>query len=120
MITYREVAELLAYLSRLNPAMRIVEGQALAWHDQLAEYPAADVMAAARKVGGEQVWVAVADIRAQVKRIRADRLRGVNIHALVQIDQSTDPIAYQLEYRRLTNEVASGIRDARGELEAGS
>jgi hypothetical protein len=116
-ITFEETVALLAYLSRLNPAMRLVDGMAKAWHDQLAEFTAAEVEAAARRVGGEQTWVGVADLRQACKAARTARLEAAgDLYRLVQRD--IDDPGYHAEYQRIRREVSMGIRTGH-ELEAG-
>lgn len=118
MITWDETQEILLYLSRLNPAMKVVPGMSDAWHDQLQDFNCDEVRAAARLVGGMQTWVGVAEIRAACKRARAQRIRDAgSIYALVQADPD-DEAAYQREYQRLHREIACGIRNPRGQLEA--
>lgn len=119
MTTWDQTQEILLYLSRLNPAMKIVPGMTDAWFDQLQEYDPGEVQAAARLVGGRQTWVGVADLRAACKLARRDRIRAArNIHALVQADRD-DTAACLAEYQRLVREIASGRRSAAGELETG-
>lgn len=115
-MTFEETQEILAYLTRLNPAMRAVDGMSEAWFDQFREYSYAEVQAAARLVGGEQTWVGVADLRAACKRARAERLRAAgSLEKLIKADPE-DMAAWHAERQQLTADIASGRRNARGEL----
>jgi hypothetical protein len=117
-VTWDETAALLAYLTRLNPAMRVVEGMVDAWHGQLAEFDAHEVEIVARRIGGEQTWVGVADIKQACKRARSDRLsKAGDLYALVDVDPS-DALAYHAAYLKVRAEVASGRRTV-AELEVG-
>lgn len=119
MTTWDQTQEILLYLSRLNPAMKIVSGMTDAWHDQLQEFDAGEVQAAARLVGGRQTWVGVAELRTACKLARRERIRAAgNIHALVQADRD-DVAACHREYQTLVAEIASGRRSPAGELETG-
>lgn len=61
-MTRAETVRLLAFLAAVNPAMRVEEGTAEAWHLVLAQAPANPVMEAARRLVTTQRWVAVCDV----------------------------------------------------------
>ena len=108
MVTIDEIDEVLLYLSRMSPAMKIVPGMSFAWHEALDDQTAADVWTAAKYLAKRQTFVGVADIRGMCKRLRSDRLKAAgNIYALVQADPE-DTHAYQAEYQRLHAEIAAG------------
>lgn len=115
-MNWDETQEILLYLTRLNPAMKVVAGMTDAWYEQLSGFSAAEVQAAARLVGGEQTWVGVADLRAACKRARAERLRVARpIEQLIKADPE-DMAAWHAERAALTADIASGRRDANGHL----
>lgn len=73
-MTPSETVILTRYVAACCPQQAIDEYTPDAWHDLLADLDAADCRAAVAAVVKRQPFVAVAEIRAEVKRIRRDRI----------------------------------------------
>lgn len=73
-MTPKETVVLTRYVKACCPQQQIDEYTPDAWHELLADLDAADCRAAVAAVVKRQPFVAVAEIRAEVKRIRRDRL----------------------------------------------
>ena len=73
-MTPTEVVELTAFVSQASPSQKIDEFTSDAWYDLLDDIPFADGLAAAKRVARRQPYIAPADIRAEVRIIRRERL----------------------------------------------
>lgn len=103
----------------------VSELDAGAWHAALAAAGLADLelkdaeAAVIDHYSKTRDWLMPADVIGYCKRIRRERVAAAgSIEALITADPD-DPAAYAAERKRLTAEIASGRRNARGELEAG-
>jgi hypothetical protein len=73
-MTPRETVVLTRYVAACCPQQAIDEYTPDAWFDLLGDLDAADCTAAVREIGKRQPFIAPAEIRAEVKRQRRDRL----------------------------------------------
>ena len=73
-MTPHETLLLTRYVKACCPQQHIDEYTPDAWHDLLEDLDSADCRAAVAAIVKRQPFIAVADIRAEVKRIRRDRL----------------------------------------------
>jgi len=73
-MTHAETVALARYVKACCPQQAIDEYTPDAWHDLLGDLTLADARAAAGEVARRQPFVAPAEIRAEVRRIRAERL----------------------------------------------
>lgn len=73
-MTSEEAVILVAYVRACCPQQKFDEYTPDAWHDLLGDLTLSDCRAAARTIAQRQPFVAPAEIRAEVARIRADRI----------------------------------------------
>ena len=73
-----------------------------AWAMTMAEVSSDDATTAVRDLGRRQVFIAPADVIAEVRRLRAHRLEGLNdvIHALGSYPGDPDDVAGEQRWRR--------------------
>lgn len=103
---HQEAAVLCRYVRALCPQQKFDEYTPDAWHDVLAPWDLNDCRTAASNLSGKQVFIAPAEIIAEVKRIRAERLAN-----FVYDPPATDRDPNYLQrYRQQLEEVASGRR----------
>lgn len=73
-MTPEEAVILCRYVKAASPAQQVDEFTPTVWHDLLGDLRFEDAKEAVRDIAGRKPFVDPADIRAQVKRIRAKRL----------------------------------------------
>lgn len=108
-MTPTEAVLLTRYVEACCPQQRFDEYTADAWHDLLGDLDLQDCKEAAAEVARRQPFVAPAEIRAQVKRVRALRLKGF---VYVPTPGDDDPDIYLASVRAQRAAVASGRRAA--------
>jgi hypothetical protein len=105
------------YVKACCPQQQIDDYTPDAWHDVIGDLPLADCREAVKTVVDRQPFVAPAEIRAEVRRIRAARLHDFQY---VPVPGDDDPRVY-LEALRVQREaVASGLREPAPALPAGT
>jgi hypothetical protein len=80
-MTLSEAIDLIEYVHGICPQQAIAKTTPDAWHDILGDHDYVDCRAAARALGQRQVFIAPAEIRAEVQRIRNDRISAAVIDA---------------------------------------
>ncbi|MEU3605344.1 hypothetical protein AB0E83_07760 [Streptomyces sp. NPDC035033] len=103
-----ETAQLVALVAAVWPSMHLEDTTTDAWHLLLADLDVADVRAAVTRLGRERSRVDAADIRAEVRAIREERLAR-NPLPLPDSDPD-DPRRYRAELLELVTAIASGRR----------
>ncbi|GGY46585.1 zinc finger domain-containing protein [Streptomyces omiyaensis] len=103
-----ETAQLVALVAAMCPSMHLEDTTTDAWHLLLADLDVADVRAAVTRLGGQRSRIAAADIRAEVRAIREERLAR-NPLPLPDSDPD-DPVRYRAELLALVTAIASGRR----------
>ncbi|MFI1714944.1 hypothetical protein [Streptomyces litmocidini] len=103
-----ETAQLVALVAAMCPSMHLEDTTTDAWHLLLADLDVADVRAAVTRLGRERSRIAAADIRAEVRAIREERLAR-NPLPLPDSDPD-DPRRYRAELLDLVTAIASGQR----------
>jgi len=73
-MTPQEAVMLSGYVEQLCPQQRFNEYTGDAWADLMPEIRYVDALEAVKTLGAKQVFIAVAEIIAEVKRIRAKRI----------------------------------------------
>ncbi|MFB7900279.1 hypothetical protein ACFC1B_28615 [Streptomyces xiamenensis] len=104
-MTDEEIVILARYVRALCPAQKFDEYTPDAWSDVLRPYELADARAAAAAIARRQPWVAPAEIIAEVKRARGERLANF-VYEPVDRDESAEEFAQR--YRDGIRAVASG------------
>lgn len=97
-----EVAQLTDLIEAMCPAQKIGAQTAAAWHPLLVHVPLADALLAVRELGMRQSFISPADVIDTVRRIRADRLTGVDdlIDALGGYPGDPDDVTGEIAWRR--------------------
>jgi hypothetical protein len=91
------------------PQQKFEEYTADAWHELLADLRFVDVREAVRNLGRRQPFIGPADVRDEVRRVRAERIRALPTSALEPADVDPDDVdAYQAARRRLVEAAADG------------
>ncbi|MFB7248391.1 hypothetical protein CW362_20255 [Streptomyces populi] len=113
-----ETAQLVALVAAMCPSMHLEDTTTDAWHLLLADLDVADVRAAVIRLGRQRSDIAAADIRAEVRAIREERLAR-NPLPLPDSDPD-DPRRYRAELLSLVSAIASGQRVRRTPAAPGS
>lgn len=108
-MTPSEAVILARYVKACCPQQAFDEYTADAWHDLLRDLDLEDCKQAALTVARRQPFVAPAEIRAEVRRVRALRLKGF---VYVPTPGDDDPEIYLASVRAQRAAVASGRRAA--------
>jgi hypothetical protein len=126
-VTPTETVLLTEYIRACCPQQAIGEYTPDAWHDLLGDLSLADCKAAVADVAKRQPFVAPSEIRAEVKRIRFERIQDAGIPPVPR-ELLDDPAAYGAARRAAATAIADGqdpehamqavTRQARRELEA--
>lgn len=103
-----ETAQLVALVAAMCPSMHLEDATTDAWHLLLADLDVADVRAAVTRLGRQRSRIEAADIRAEVRAIREERLAR-NPLPLPDSDPD-DPRRYRAELLELVTAIASGRR----------
>ena len=106
-MTPQETVLLTAYVKACCPQQAIGEYTPDAWHDLLGDLELTDCREAVAAVAKRQPFVAPAEIRAEVKRIRADRLARTPLPA-PPAALADDPGKYQEAIQRGIQRIADG------------
>lgn len=108
-MTPAETARLVRLVQQACPAQRFEEGTPVLWHKMLDDLRYVDCQDAVIELGKRTVFMAPAEIRAEVRRIRAERLRAVPSSALEPADVNPNEVeAYQAARLRLIRSIADG------------
>lgn len=102
-MTPTEAVALTRYVKACCPQQVIDEFTPDAWHDLLGDLDANDCLAAVREVTKRQPFIAPAEIRAEVNRVRRDRLERQIV--------SPPPAAIADNPGQYRAELEAGIRD---------
>lgn len=105
----QETAVLCRYVRSLCPQQKFDEYTPDAWHDVLGEHHLDDARTAAARIARRQPFVAPAEIAAEIRTIRAERLDGF---MYVPQPDDDDPRRYLANVRAQRDAVASGLRPA--------
>lgn len=105
----KEAVALTRYVKACCPQQQIDDYTPQAWYGLLEDLDANDCQAAVTAIGQRQPFIAPAEIRDEVKRIRTDRLDGFQY---VPVDGDDDPKVYLAALREQRAAVASGQREA--------
>ncbi len=108
-MTPHETLLLTRYVKACCPQQHIDEYTPDAWHDLLADLDSADCRDAVAAIVKRQPFIAVADIRAEVKRIRRDRIEH-NPIAPPAPELTDEPGRYQAALQADVKRVADGFR----------
>lgn len=73
-MTRTEAVQLVALVASISPAMRIEDTTADAWHLVLDDLRLADCVEAVKRIARRERWIAPADIRAEVRVVRDERI----------------------------------------------
>jgi hypothetical protein len=107
-MTPKETVLLAAYVRACCPQQAMGEYTPDAWHDLLGDLPLDDCRAAAAAVARRQPFVSPSEIRAEVKRIREDRLARTPLPA-PDAALADEPGRYQRAVRASIRRVADGL-----------
>ena len=108
-MTPQETVLLTAYVKACCPQQAIGEYTPDAWHDLLGDLLFADCREAARNVGMRQPFIAPAEIRAEVREIRAERLRSAgDLEAMIPRELADNPVAYRDWLQKAHQAIADG------------
>jgi len=116
-MTPQETVLLAAYVKACCPQQAMGEYTPDAWHDLLGDLPLDDCRAAVAIVAKRQPFVAPAEMRAQVRKIREDRLARSPLPA-PSGDLADEPGRYQRIIQANVKRIADGM-DARRALGGG-
>jgi hypothetical protein len=108
-VTPSEAVALTRYVRACCPQQAIDKYTPDVWHDLLGDLPYADCEAAAAAVARRQPFVAPAEIRAEVRRIRDDRLAR-EIPAAPAAELADEPGRYRVELQAGITRIADGRR----------
>ncbi|MFI8305042.1 hypothetical protein ACIF80_16590 [Streptomyces sp. NPDC085927] len=107
-MTPAETAGLAALVAAMCPSMHLEESTTDAWHLLLADLDVADTREAVIRLGRTQSHIDAADIRAEVRAIREERLARDPL-PLPDTDPD-DPHRYRAELLAIVTAIASGQR----------
>lgn len=116
-MTPREAVMLCRYVKACCPQQQFDEYTPDAWHDLLGDLTLNDCREAVRNVAGRQPFVAPAEIRTEVRRLRGTRLDGFQY---VPVEGDDDPDVYLAAVRAQRAAVADGQREAAPAIAAGT
>lgn len=116
-MNHEETAVLCRYVKACCPQQAIDEFTPDAWHDLLGHLTLTDCRTAVANVAGRQPFVAPAEIRGEVRRIRSGRLEGFQY---VPVEGDKDPQVYLAALRAQRTAVADGRREAAPAIEGGT
>ena len=115
-----EAGKLCNAVRSLAPSQKFELDTDLVWAAVMSDVAYADAVQAVGRLGRRQTYIAPADIIAEVRTIRCERLDGVD--AITPEADPDDVRAYIAELRRIRADVANGRREvpkSAGALEAG-
>lgn len=111
-MTPTETVLLTEYVRACCPQQAISEYTPDAWHDLLGDLELADCKAAVQAVAKRQPFVAAAEIRAEVRRIRTDRLARTPLPA-PPAEAADHPGRYQRIIQANVERIAAGFDERR-------
>lgn len=104
-----EAVALCRYVKACCPQQAIDTYTPDAWHDLLGDLDLTDCRQAARIVAARQPFVSPSEIRAEVQRIRSNRLHDFQY---IPVEGDSDPQVYLAALRAQRTAVADGQREA--------
>jgi hypothetical protein len=108
-MTPQETLTLTRYVKAACPQQAMDRYTPDAWHDLLGDLLFADCREAARNVGKRQPFIAPSEIRAEVREIRAERVRNAgDLEARVPRELADKPLEYRDWLQRTTQAIADG------------
>ena len=116
-MTPQETVLLTEYVRACCPQQAIGEYTSDAWYDLLGDLPLADCKAAVAEVARRQPFVAAAEIRAEVKRIRQERIIDAGDVPAPPPELLDDPRAYGAALATAATAIADG-RDPHAAMQA--
>lgn len=111
-----ETVNLWRYVRAACPQQAMDDATPAVWYDLLKDLNAADCLTAAQSVAARQPFVAPAEIRAEVRRIRGERLQGFQY---VPVEGDDDHKVYLAALRSQRFAVADGRREAAPQIDGG-
>jgi hypothetical protein len=108
-VNRKEAVALTRYVKACCPQQQIDDYTPQAWFGLLSDLDAGDCQAAITTLGQRQPFIAPAEIRDEVKRIRTGRLDGFQY---VPVEGDGNPKVYLAARREQIEAVASGRRPA--------
>lgn len=115
-MTPEETVALARIVRASCPQQKFDEYTPDAWHDLLGDLSLNDCRNAVRTVAARQPFVSPSEIRAEVQRIRSNRLHDFQY---VPVEGDEDPEVYLAALREQKAAVADGRREAAPALESG-
>lgn len=112
-----EAVKLSGYVEQMCPQQRFNEYTGDAWADLMPDIRYEDALEACKILGRKQVFIAVAEIIAEVKRIRAKRIDDHGPIVPPPDLDPDDPIAYRDWWRDSLRAIGDGTFEPAGELE---
>jgi hypothetical protein len=106
-LTPSETVVLARYVKACCPGSQIDEYTPDAWHDLLGDLPMADCRDAVAAIAKRQPFVAASEIRDEVLRVRAQRLKEVPLPPPPP-ELLDDPDAYKAHLRESARRIADG------------
>ncbi len=106
-MTPTESVTLVGYLAARSPAMRIEDGTADSWYDDLAGIRFDDARESIRRLTASKPFVALPEILADVRKLRSDRIATTTIPA-PPAELCDRPAEYQAWHRRIITRIADG------------
>lgn len=107
-----ETAKLCRIITSLNPAQRFDEETPTVWHAVLVEVALDDALESVKRIARRSPWISAADICAEVRLIRRDRLRAsAAADELVPNVDPDDIEAFKAERLAIMRAAADGSLD---------
>lgn len=111
-MTPKEAVVLARYVKACCPGSQIDEYTPDAWHDLLGDLSLADCREAVVAVARRQPFVSASEIRAEVLRVRAERLKETPVPPPPP-ELLDDPEAYKAYLRQSAKRIADGKPELR-------
>ena len=116
-MTPKETVLLTRYVKACCPQQQMDEYTSDAWHDLLGDLPLADCKAAVADIAKRQPFVAASDIRAEVTRMRHERIKDAGGVPAPPPELLDDPRAYGAALQAGATALADG-RDPERAMQA--
>lgn len=117
-MTPTEAVRLIAFVTQISPAQKFDEFTADAWHTLLEDVPFGDSLEAVKRIGRRQPFVAPADVIAEVKVIRRERLDRADA-SFVYCGDPDDTVEYQRQLQAHRRAIGDGAEPIMPALERG-
>lgn len=101
-----QAEQVVKFVAQAAPAQKLNDGTAAVWHAILGGIRFADAIEACGRIARRQAWIAPADIIAEVKVIKDDRVDRIEMP--VPNANPDDPKAYAAEYRAVRTAIRDG------------